>query len=139
MTSTRKLWRRWLWGLLAWPAAACGPAEEPPVDPVPVISDLQYAPPEVATQQEFDVLGSLWFVDGDADADRLQFRYTSPDGSVETHDPIEAEQAAHRTEGEVSFVIHTRVADAGTYRFELTLLDRAGHVSNPLGGPIVAR
>ncbi|MFH1808187.1 MAG: hypothetical protein ABIJ09_05560 [Pseudomonadota bacterium] len=126
-------------GTLLLALVACGPTEDAEVDPVPVISDLQYAPPEVQTYQQFDVLGSFWFVDGDADSERVQFRYTFPDGRVENQDPVDVEQAMNRTEGEASFVIHTQVAEAGSYRFEITLLDRAGHASNALGGPILAR
>jgi hypothetical protein len=102
----------------------------------PAISALTYGPDTIPSAQQSSVSGTLQFQDPDADLTQLGAAVTLPDGTVQEL-PLTALQGyAGQVTGRVTLTLTIVPPVAGTYGFEVWVIDAQDHASNRLEGTL---
>ena len=102
----------------------------------PTASALTYSPDTIPGGQQSAINGTLHFEDPDADLTQLGASVTLPDGTVQEL-PLTALQGyAGQSTGQVTMTLAIVPPVAGTYGFEVWLIDAQAHASNRLQGTL---
>ena len=111
--------------------AACGPSP-------PYIQNLAYSPNAALVGVQESITGSVSYSDPDNDISQTVLTLYDPSNSVVLMTPpTPIQNVGQGVVGMVPFSIDMWTpAVAGPHRFELYIIDLAGHPSNILSGPI---
>ena len=104
----------------------------------PIVSDLKYSPDTATVGQKTTVNGSVTFEAPNGNVTLLGLAITLPDGTSQDLPKIEVKDAAGLKKGWTSFVFYLVPPAAGTYDFEVWLVDADGNESNRLTGKVGA-
>lgn len=116
----------------------CG-AEDEKSGAAPEISDLVYTPKTAAVGALLTVNGTLNFEDPDGDVTQVGFRGQAPDGKWTPETLAAVQTPSAQTRGSATFAAGLLPPSAGTYRFEVWLVDDKGNESNALTGEVEAQ
>ncbi len=111
---------------------AIGCTDSAPDGTPPSISNLSLTPMTLTTGQQNLLAGALAFVDPDADVLELGVSVELLDGSRQTLPIVDVRSSAGVAEGSVQVTLSMVPPAAGTYRFQLWLIDALGGESNRL-------
>lgn len=124
----------------AWIAAAalglvaCGGEGTPPE-----ISALSYQPDTATVGETVTIAGTLDFADEDGDLDLIAITAIDPDGIVSDLPPTMIQGVDGMTSGTIGIQVFLVVSKAGTYDFDLFVVDADGNESNRLSGVVEAQ
>ncbi len=114
----------------------CGDGKE---GNAPSISNLDYSPTTAAVGDFPVVSGTFDFSDVDADAELLGVAVDTPSGQHGAAPPEPAQGVNGQETGTVFFAFQLDTSSAGSYDFELWLIDEQGNASNRLVGLVYAQ
>jgi hypothetical protein len=100
----------------------------------PSIANLSYSPTSGTVGQTITITGTFSFTDREGDVDTFGGAVSGPGGTA-TLSPQSA-GVSGLTEGTVQFALVIVAQAAGTYQFQLWLVDKPGNRSNILAGSI---
>ena len=121
-------------GLMAL-SMGCGTDEGSP----PEISSLSYSPDTATVGETITIAGTVDFVDDDGDLDLLGLTAVDPNGVASDLPMSEIQGVAGTTEGTIGIQMFLVMNTAGTYEFELFVVDAEGNESNRLAGTVQAQ
>ncbi len=115
--------------------AACDSGDE---GTAPVISNLAINPVTLTTGQQSTVTGSLNFEDPEAGVVQFGIDVILPGGALQSLPLSDVQGSTGLTAGTVSIAVLLIPPHVGSYRFDIWLVDDAGHESNRLTDSLVA-
>jgi len=102
----------------------------------PTITALTYSPDAIPAAQQSAIHGTLQFEDPDADLTQLGAAVTLPDGTVQDLPLTGLKGYAGQATGQVTLTLAIVPPVAGTYGFEVWVIDAEDHASNRLQGTL---
>jgi len=104
----------------------------------PTIATLVYSPMTVPSGAQSTISGTFTFQDKDGDAAQIGIDVRLPDQTMQELPLSDLQNVGEMTSGTINFAVIISPPFAGTYQFEVFIVDDADNESNHLMGSLTA-